>query len=130
MGRQRSLHLDPADYPLAEDAEILGPRWLAALSVYWRGQGREQARQVLDLVDAATREPTAERSVYLLLKALRLLGLVEVSIIRLVLDRYVHFVQAGQPDPARHMAAEVLATLLAIETGRRPARSAQAVTGS
>lgn len=126
MGPRQPLRLDAHTYDIPPETEVLGPEWLAAFNVYWRGQCREQSRQVLELLDLATREPTPERSIYLLQKALRLLGVVELSIIRLVLTRYVHFVMHDFAEPAQQVAVQVLATLLSVEEtrarGGRPAK--------
>lgn len=100
------------------DLELLDPEWVATLHVYWRGQSPDQAAAVLGLVSTATREPTCERSIYLLQKGLRLLGLVELSIIRLIITSYTQHVQNEHPEPARHVARQVLCTLQAIDEGR------------
>lgn len=114
--RRRKLDLE--SYPLPPETCLLAPEWVAALSIYWRVQGPLQARAILDLAEAAARESAPERSVYLLQKALRQLGLLELSLLRLILSRYVEFVREGSDRPAQQIAAEVLATLLAVERSR------------
>ncbi|HOA71878.1 MAG TPA: hypothetical protein PLQ89_02060 [Phycisphaerae bacterium] len=117
MGKtHRRLDLDA--YPIPPDIDLLGPEWMASFSIYWRVQRPDQARTILDLVVAAMREAVPERSVWLLQKALRQLGLIEVSLLRLILTRYLVFVRDNSPEPAQRIAGEVLATLVAVEKAR------------
>jgi hypothetical protein len=97
-----------------EEVELLAPEWVAMLTVYWQSRSAGEARLILDMVKGAWLECTPERSALELLKAMRLLGLLEIQILRLILARFEHHVLAGTDQPARQVAGEVLKTLLSI----------------
>lgn len=121
MGKKRR-RIKVTSFTLPEEVQILGPEWSAALTVYWRSLDPEPAARVLEAVEAAMYESTPERSICQLQHALRVLGMIEVQLIRLILTRYLAFVRMNAEYPAQQVAAEVLATLLAIESDQKKGR--------
>lgn len=99
----------------------LSPEWVAMFCVHWQALAPADRMQVAQHIDRACVQTSAERCIYSLQQGIRLLGVTELQIIRLILTRYMEFSIAGESFPARQIALQVAETINLLQSSRRGA---------
>lgn len=107
---------------MACEPGILEARWVATLCVYWEAAPLDRRRHVRRSIEQALAQSSPERTIHDLQQALRLLGLTELQIIRLVLIRCLDLAENGQECPVSQVADELHETIQSLETRRRNGR--------
>jgi len=111
--------LRATDGTMACESGILDGRWVATLCVYWEAAPSDRRVRIRRHLERARTEPIAERCIHELQQAMRVLGLTDLQIIRLVLIRCLDLAEEGHPSPVAQVADEIDGTIRSLDARRR-----------